>query len=97
MLEVFTSFIEILGSAGPHIITISVLLIFGYGFFTGWWVPGYIYKREIDRGDRAEDAVDASTRTTELATNATKAATDTALSVAKELLAIQNAINRAGK
>ncbi len=81
-----------LGDAAGWTVAV-VILVFGVvAFYRGWVVPGYIYNREVARGERAEDAVDASNKTTEQAAAATRAATDAALAVANQLVQLQDVV-----
>jgi hypothetical protein len=75
--------LEGLGNASGWVVALVVLGLVAYGFWKGYIVPGYVYERERARGDRAEDAVDASNRTVDSAAAATKAATEAAVTVAE--------------
>jgi ABC-type proline/glycine betaine transport system substrate-binding protein len=33
-----------------------------YGFARGWWIPGYIYQREIARSEKLADQVDQNNK-----------------------------------
>lgn len=81
-----------LGDASGWVVAMALAILGLYALATGLIVPGYVYRREVARGDRAEDAIEASTRTTEQAATATKSATDTALVVASQLSQLQAAI-----
>lgn len=93
MPEWFTELLTILGNAAGWTVAVAVLLVGGWGFHKGWWVPGFIYDREVKRGDRAEDAVDASTKTSQTAAAATETAAHAALSVARQLSHLQRSVD----
>ena len=67
-----------LGDAAGWTVAVVILVVIAYGLVKGHLVPGYIYRREVERGDRAEDAIDRTDRIAEGATTAAKAATDAA-------------------
>ena len=90
----FVSVLQALGDASGWAVAVATLLIVLTGLWRGWVVPGYVYQREVERGDRAEGAVESATKTTEQAAAATKAATDTALTVATQLGRIERAVSR---
>lgn len=90
----FISLLDALGNASGWAIA-TALLIFGIvGLIRGWVVPGYLYEREVARGDGLEAAADQSARTVERAAAATEAATNTALSVSNQLTRIATAVAR---
>lgn len=84
-----------LGDAAGWVVAVIVLGLVGYGFAKGVLVPGYVYKREVTRGDRAEDAVEAAAESTKQAAIATKAATDTALAVSSQLASFSLGVREA--
>jgi hypothetical protein len=86
-----------LGNAAGWTVAVVVLGLGVYGLWQGWVVPGYVYRREVARGDAAESSVEAAQKATEQAATATKAATDAALSVASQLATLQSAINRGNR
>lgn len=78
-----------LGDASGWVVAVTVLALGVGALARGHLVPGYVYRREVARGDRAEDAVEASTRTVQQAAAATESATSTALAVADRLPRIE--------
>lgn len=84
-----------LGDASGWVVAVVVLGAVAYGFAKGYVVPGYVYRREIERGDRAEDAVEKSTAVVDQAAAATTAATSAAVTVAEQLSKLQRAVDRA--
>jgi hypothetical protein len=93
-VDEFLSVLRGLGDASGWVVAVTVLLTGIYAIATGKLVPGYVYQREVARGDRAEDAVEAAQKSTEQAAAATKAATDASISVANQLLQLQDAVAR---
>lgn len=94
MLDFLTALLHDLGNASAVVIAIALPVMFVFGFWRGWWVPGYLHEREVKRGDELEAAAIQSTRTVERAAAATESATATALSVANQLTAIAGAVAR---
>lgn len=93
-MDEFLGLLRALGDASGWVVALAIAIIGIYAIATGKLVPGYIYRREVARGDRAEDAVDAANKTTEQAAKAVSAATDAALSVASQLANLQSAVER---
>lgn len=95
-LEALTGLLNALGQSSPTVIAIALAILFGYGFVKGWWVPGWVYDREIKRAETARDAVMASTDATEKAATAAKTATDAALLLLQQYATEQRvrALNR---
>jgi hypothetical protein len=94
VLDTFTALTNALRDAGGWVAFGALALLISFALIRGWLVPGYVYEREVKRGDRAEDAVDASTKTTEQAALATKLATETALSVASQFGRLRELMER---
>jgi len=88
-IEALTKLLNALAEASPTVIAIVEALVFGYGFYKGWWVPGWVHQREVQRGDEAVDAVEESTKTTKQAADATKTATDAALLLLRQFSDVQ--------
>jgi len=84
--------LKALGDASGWVVAVAMLITGIVAIARGDLVPGYIYRREVDRGERAEDAIERAEKTTEQAAVATKAATDTALTVAARLADLQSAV-----
>lgn len=94
MPDWFVPLLNALGNVSGWALAVAVLLFFVVALYKGWIVPGYIYQREVTRGDRAEDAVTSATNSTKQASDATKAATETALAVAQQLARLERAVAR---
>lgn len=43
-----------LRDAGGFFVALALSLTIIEGFRRGWWVPGFVYRREVERGDRME-------------------------------------------
>lgn len=50
-----------LAQAGPWAVVIAIGLGLAVGFVRGWVVPGFVYQREVKRGDDATASVTALT------------------------------------
>ncbi len=87
---------SLLANAAGWVVGFIVLVLVCWALVKGWLVPRPFYDREVRRGDRAEDAVEASTRSTDQAAAATRSATETALSVAGRLASIERRIAQLG-
>ena len=86
-----------LGDAAGWAVAVVVLAVNLYAIAKGWLVPGFVYHREVVRGDRAEDAIDASTRTTDAAALAAKSATEAAQLAVSQLSSLQSRGRRVGR
>lgn len=53
-MDVFTSLLHDLGNASGWVVALALAILNVYGFWKGWWVPGSIYQREVERGDKLE-------------------------------------------
>lgn len=56
------------------LVTFSLVAVFG--FVKGWWVPGYLYDREVARSEKLNDQVDQNTRAFAEATSAYSSSLD---------------------
>lgn len=93
-MDEVTKLVALLADASGWILFAALLVILVYALVkpTPWLVPGWAFRREVARGDRAEDAVAGAQQTTHEAAAATKAATDTADAIARELAAWRRAL-----
>jgi hypothetical protein len=53
-----------LAEAGPWAVVVGMMLGIGYGAVRGWWVPGFVYRREIVRAEALADDLDEITSAT---------------------------------
>ena len=49
--------ISALADAGGWAVVLVMGAAIGIGAIRGWWVPGYAYRREVDRGDNQDVAI----------------------------------------
>lgn len=90
----FIDLLSALGNATGWTVAVALLIFMVVGLVRGWVVPGYLYRREVARGDSLEDAANQSARTVERAADATEAATRTALSVSAQLTGLTDIVAR---
>lgn len=43
-----------LADAGGWAVVVAMITGLGIGFVRGWLVPGFVYRREVERGDKAD-------------------------------------------
>ena len=65
MPDAFIDFVNALGNASGWALALAEALVFAYGFYKGWWVPGRIHDREVAARDNADKALEASTKANE--------------------------------
>jgi hypothetical protein len=53
-----------LAEAGPWAVVVAMMVGIGYGAVRGWWVPGFVYRREISRAETLADDLDELTAAT---------------------------------
>jgi hypothetical protein len=46
-----------LAESGGWAVVVAIILGLGVGFVRGWLVPGFVYRREADRADKADAAL----------------------------------------
>lgn len=56
---------RLLADAGGWTVVIVMMSFLGTGFVKGWIVPGFVYRREVARGDKADDQADQNSRAIE--------------------------------
>ncbi len=42
---------KLLADAGGWAVVVAILIAVGAGAVRGWWVPGFVYRREVARAD----------------------------------------------
>lgn len=90
-MDIFALLLRDLGNASLAVIAIAEALIFAYGFWKEWWVPGGTYRRELERGNALEAASNENVKAAANASAAAKAASDAALADAiSQLARVQN-------
>ena len=57
--------LKVLGEASGWVVCVFLLIMFVWGFSQEWWVPGRIYKREVERGDLDATALRSATEANE--------------------------------
>lgn len=94
MPEPVSELVSLLAEASGWVLFATVLVLGIYGLVkpNPWLVPGWAFRQQVERADRAEDAVEGAQRTTEAAAAATAASTDTANAIARELAAWRRAL-----
>jgi hypothetical protein len=52
---------------GGLVLFVSLVLAIGWGAIKKdpWWVPGFVYKREVDRADKSDAQADRNTKALE--------------------------------
>jgi len=63
--DAFIDFVNALGNASGWALALAEALLFAYGFFKGWWIPGHIHNREVKARDDADKSLEASTKANE--------------------------------
>ena len=49
----------VLANAGGWTVVVAMIGLIGIGVVKRWWVPGFVYQREVERGDRATTTLEA--------------------------------------
>lgn len=52
---------QILADAGGWAAFVALVGVIGLGVIKGWWVPGFVYRRETGRADKATDLLETLT------------------------------------
>jgi len=47
-----------LSESGGWAVAVAMGISLGVGFVRGWLVPGFVYRREVERGDKADTAAE---------------------------------------
>jgi len=55
------SLIRTFADAGGLVLFIALCLLAALAFIKGWIVPGFVYRREVTRGDRATEQLERNT------------------------------------
>jgi hypothetical protein len=51
----------VLADAGGWAVVIAMIGMIGLGAIKGWWVPGFVWRREVERGDKATALLEGNT------------------------------------
>jgi hypothetical protein len=59
-----------LAEAGPWAVVVAVMVAVGWGAVKGHWVPGFVYRREIQRAEELAEQLDRNTESLDKLTKA---------------------------
>ena len=89
MPETIGALLQALGDASGWAVAVALAVTFAYGFYKGWWVPGFVYQREVKRADENDQTV-------EQATAALSASNEAAEVISTELRSLQRKLSAVG-
>lgn len=85
----FGALLQTLGDASGWAIAVAILFTFAWGFHKGWWVPGFVYQREVERADANDATVEAATVTIAASKDAAVVSAKAQSDLAKEVRGLQ--------